>query len=194
MAVQPGLNLIKNLLLHEWDPIGVFGCEGAEDEYDCYALHVFEMLRKGADADAIARYLTYVVTSAMSLRGNPEEDRVIAAKAVAIRESEPAIHMMTIDLDASEWNTPGDFLSALKIAIGAPDWHGLSVNAFVDSMGTGGINAVEPPCVVRVMNASRLGQDVIELIVAISSAVEKRRLYEAAHTGEDAMLRLEIID
>src|SRR3569833_1954476 len=119
MAVQPGLNLIKNLLLHEWDPIGVFGCEGAEDEYDCYALHVFEMLRKGADADAIARYLTYVVTSAMSLRGNPEEDRVIAAKAVAIRESEPAIQMRTIDLDASEWNTPGDILREKKIEIGA---------------------------------------------------------------------------
>jgi hypothetical protein len=194
MAMQPGLDLIKTLLLHEWDPIGVFGCEGAEDEYDRYALRVFEMLRKGADADAIARYLTYVVTSAMLLRGNPEEDRLIAAKAVAIRESEPTIQMTIIELDASEWNTSGDFLSALKVAIGAPDWHGLSVNAFVDSIGTGGINAVEPPYVVRVVNARRLGQDVIELIVAISSAVEKRRLYEAARTGEDAVLRLEITD
>ena len=152
------------------------------------------MLRKGADADAIAHYLTYVVTSAMSLRGNPEEDLLITAKAVAIRESEPAIQMEIIELNASEWNTSGDFLSALKVAIGAPDWRGLSVNAFVDSMGTGGINAVEPPYVVRVVNARCLGQGVIELIVAISSAVEKRRLYEAARTGKDAVLRFEITD
>jgi hypothetical protein len=62
----------------------------AEDEYDTYAFRVVEMLGEGADADPIARYLSYVVTSRMSLRENPEEDRVIAAKAVAIRESKAA--------------------------------------------------------------------------------------------------------
>ena len=102
--------------------------------------------------------------------------------------------MRIIELDASGWSTSGDFVSALKIAIGAPDWHGSSVNAFVDSMGTGGINAVEPPYIVRVVNARHLGQDVIELIFAISSAVEERRLYEAARTGEDAVVRFEITD
>lgn len=100
--------------------------------------------------------------------------------------------MRIIELDASGWNTSNDFVSALKIAIGAPDWHGSSVNAFVDSMGTGGINAVEPPYVVRVVNARHLGQDVIELIAAISSAVEKRRLYEATRTGEDLVVGLEM--
>jgi len=55
-------------------------------------------------------------------------------------------------------------------------------------MATGGINAVEPPYVVRVVNAHHLGQDVTELIAAISSAVEKRRLYEASRTGEDVMV------
>jgi hypothetical protein len=91
--------------------------------------------------------------------------------------------MQTIELDASEWNTSDDFVNALKVAISAPDWHGSSANAFVDSMGTGGINDVEPPYVLRVVNARYLGQDVIEPVAAISSAVEKRRLYEAARTG-----------
>lgn len=80
------LEAIKALLLHEWDPIGVSGCEGAEDEYDRYALQVCKMLVEGADAVAIARYLGWVVTSQMSLRGNPNRDHTIAAKVVAIHE------------------------------------------------------------------------------------------------------------
>jgi hypothetical protein len=78
------LEAIKSLFLHEWDPIGVSDCEGAEDEYDSYAMLVFTMLSSGADAAAIGDYLNWVVTSRMSLRGNPERDSEIAAKAVAI--------------------------------------------------------------------------------------------------------------
>jgi hypothetical protein len=81
------LEAIKSLFLHEWDPIGVSDCAGAEDEYDSYALQVFKMLGEGADAVAIARYLNWVVTSRMSLRGNLELDPAIAAKAVAIHKS-----------------------------------------------------------------------------------------------------------
>ncbi|MGA7805456.1 hypothetical protein [Bradyrhizobium sp.] len=90
MTTRPELDLIKDLLLHEWDPIGVSDCEGAEDEYDRYALRVFRMLGEEADANAIARYLTSLVTSSMGLRGNPEKDRAIAAKAVAIHASKAA--------------------------------------------------------------------------------------------------------
>ncbi|SDM98096.1 hypothetical protein [Afipia sp. GAS231] len=78
------LEALKSLLLHEWDPIGVSGCEGAEDEYDYYAMQVFKMLADEADAATIGEYLNWVVTSRMSLRGNPDMDRDIAAKAVAI--------------------------------------------------------------------------------------------------------------
>jgi hypothetical protein len=80
----PELEAIKSLFLHEWDPIGVSDCEGVEDEYDSYAMHVFAMLANSADTAAIGDYLNWVVTSRMSLRGNPERDREIAAKAVAI--------------------------------------------------------------------------------------------------------------
>jgi hypothetical protein len=85
----PELEAIKSLLLHEWDPIGVSDCEGAEDEYDRYALQVFTMLASGADTAAIGDYLNWVVTSQMSLRGNPERDREIAAKAVMIHADHP---------------------------------------------------------------------------------------------------------
>ncbi|WP_257166325.1 hypothetical protein [Bradyrhizobium sp. SRS-191] len=81
------LDLIKALLLSEWDPIGVSGCEGAEDEYDRYALQVFNMLEDGADAESIANYLTGVVTDRMSLPGRPDADHRIAAKASMIYQS-----------------------------------------------------------------------------------------------------------
>ncbi|WP_315714400.1 MULTISPECIES: hypothetical protein [unclassified Bradyrhizobium] len=84
------LDLIRALLLSEWDPIGVSGCEGAEDEYDRYALQVFSMLDDGADAESIANYLTEVVTDRMSLPGRPEADRLIAARAVMIHQSQAA--------------------------------------------------------------------------------------------------------
>ena len=81
------VDAIKALLLHEWDPIGVSGVEGAEDEYDRYALEVCKMLGEGADAPAIAHYLNWVITTWMSLRGNVDLDRVIANKAIAIHQS-----------------------------------------------------------------------------------------------------------
>jgi hypothetical protein len=38
--------------------------------------------------------------------------------------------MNTIELDARGWKTPHDFRSALKAALGAPEWHGDIVGAF----------------------------------------------------------------
>ncbi len=44
--------------MREWDPIGVAGCEGAEDEYDAYVGKVYVMLMdERATADAISTYL-----------------------------------------------------------------------------------------------------------------------------------------
>ena len=78
------LAAIKRLLLHEWDPIGLSNCDGAESHYDAYALRVFEMLKERADTIAIASYLTRVVTTDLLMMANPECDRAIAAKIVAI--------------------------------------------------------------------------------------------------------------
>ena len=86
--MQSELEAMKALLRHEWDPIGVSGCAGAEDEYDRYAIQVCKMLGDGADAAAIADYLNWVATSLMLLRGNIDWDRTIASKAMAIHELE----------------------------------------------------------------------------------------------------------
>jgi hypothetical protein len=91
----PELEAIKSLFLHEWDPIGVSDCEGAEDEYDSYAMHVFTMLANGADAAAIGDYLNWVVTSRMSLRGNPERHRQNQIRQRGLKQASAEISKRT---------------------------------------------------------------------------------------------------
>jgi len=67
--------------------------------------------------------------------------------------------MRTIDLDATLWSTVDDFYRALLSAIGAPEWHGHNLNALVDSMIWGGINAVEPPYEVKIFGTSNLPEE-----------------------------------
>ena len=64
--------------------------------------------------------------------------------------------MQIIQLDASKWKTVLDFCRAILSAIGAPERHGKSLDAFIDSMVWGGINAVEPPYTVRISGTAML--------------------------------------
>jgi hypothetical protein len=100
--------------------------------------------------------------------------------------------MRTIELDASSWRTPPDFVSALKAALGAPDWHGSNSVAFVDSMIAGGINALKPPYVIKVVNTADLAPEVMELVRDVSSFVEETRVRRLARTGENVAVSLEI--
>ena len=77
------LEEIKHVLHFDWDPIGVAGIPEALDEYDSYAFRTFVLLNEGADAQAIADYLDWVVTQRMELpvQGNSAE---IAARIISI--------------------------------------------------------------------------------------------------------------
>ncbi len=48
---------IDEVLHYLWDPIGVSGVPEARDEYSSYAGVVFSMLKRGATAKDIAKYL-----------------------------------------------------------------------------------------------------------------------------------------
>ena len=57
---------VRTLFMEQWDPIGVRGCEGAEDEYDTYADKAYVMLMQDrAAAETIADYLLNVATDRM---------------------------------------------------------------------------------------------------------------------------------
>ena len=79
--------------------------------------------------------------------------------------------MRVIELHADTWDTAMDFVTALKVAIGAPDWHGSTPDAFVDSMiSHDEINALKAPCAIKIMDADKAGlkaQDAIRLYAQV---------------------------
>jgi hypothetical protein len=97
----------------------------------------------------------------------------------------------TIDLDASSWKTAQDFRLALKTAIGAPEWHGDIVGAFLDSIFGGGMNALKPQ-EIKIVNTAGLVPEVKEMVRDFSSAIAETRARRLARIGEDVAVRLEI--
>ena len=59
---------VRDVLMREWDPIGVSGVPEAADEYDRYVGTVYVMLMdERASADSIAAYLFDTATRGMGL-------------------------------------------------------------------------------------------------------------------------------
>jgi hypothetical protein len=59
---------VREILLRDWDPIGVSGIPEAADEYDTYANRAYVMLMdEGATVSEIAGYLYTVATEHMGL-------------------------------------------------------------------------------------------------------------------------------
>jgi hypothetical protein len=60
--------LVRDVLLRDWDPIGISGIPEAKDEYDDYADVVLAMLiNENATAEDIAGYLFKIATEDMAL-------------------------------------------------------------------------------------------------------------------------------
>jgi hypothetical protein len=76
--------------------------------------------------------------------------------------------MQIVELHADTWATAMDFVNALKKAIGAPEWHGASVDAFLDSMiYHDDINALRSPYTIKIRGAGKAApeaQDAIRLL------------------------------
>jgi hypothetical protein len=93
--------------------------------------------------------------------------------------------MRVINLDATNWRTVSDFYDALLSSVGAPQWHGKSPNALIDSMIWGGINAVEPPYTVRVAGLAAAPKEVHDHVELVSGALVEGRIYRKRHNGDD---------
>jgi hypothetical protein len=102
--------------------------------------------------------------------------------------------MRVIELNATSWNTMRDFTTALKAAIEAPEWHGTTIAAFIDSMISGSVNALEPPYVIKIVNFANLKREVAEFIRDLSSAIEETRARRLARTGEDVAVSFEFLN
>jgi RNAse (barnase) inhibitor barstar len=84
--------------------------------------------------------------------------------------------MKELILDGAGWRTKDDVYDALFNAVGAPEWHGRNFNALIDSIETGGINAIEVPYRLLIKNydligpgARQMANDFIDLIHEIAA-------------------------
>lgn len=73
------LGFIRLVLLVDWDPIGIFGEVRAMDEYDRYAVEVYDLLCQDTPHHKIADYLRTVEKERMKIRGETDVD-VVARK------------------------------------------------------------------------------------------------------------------
>lgn len=75
--------------------------------------------------------------------------------------------MKVIRLDGSGWRSTEDFYSALLPQLGAPAWHGQSLDALEESLRDGDINEVGPPLRVIVADAPESMRDFLSNVAAV---------------------------
>ena len=71
---------IRQVLLHQWDPIGVSDIPEAQDEYDSYVGGIYRLLASGASEHQIIERLYNIETVSMGLPGNREYLKGVAEK------------------------------------------------------------------------------------------------------------------
>ena len=97
-----------------------------------------------------------------------------------------------LDLNASNWKGFRDFYDALFAVIGAPEWHGRSVDALADSMIWGGINSVEPPYIVRICGVDPTADEVRDAIAEVKRYVDLGREEHRVQKKRDIDVSIEI--
>lgn len=75
---------IREILLKEWDPIGVGHLNEAEDEYDAYVTEVYRLVSRRATANQILDYLWWVETEHMALCGDRQRTEKIAERLATL--------------------------------------------------------------------------------------------------------------
>ena len=80
LKYRRAFDAIHDILIHEWDPIGVGDVPQAQDEYDSYIPTIYRLLSEGADEHKIAQHLEKLETVSMGLRSGGDHNRTIARR------------------------------------------------------------------------------------------------------------------
>jgi len=84
-AVQ---ELIRDILLRDWDPIGINDVPEAQDEYDSYVGGVYRLLASHSSADEIIDHLITIESQTMGLSPPGRERlRPVANRLLALNVS-----------------------------------------------------------------------------------------------------------
>jgi hypothetical protein len=100
--------------------------------------------------------------------------------------------MRIVELDASRWQNVLDYYTALKEALGSCEGHGSSPDTWVDSIIYGGMNAVEPPYVIRITGTARCDDQLKGEIALLADVIRTARAWKLEHYGEDVIVSFQI--
>ena len=89
-----------------------------------------------------------------------------------------------VRLDAARWETAADLWAALLPALGAPEWHGPSLDALFDSI-VARLNRVQPPMVIELAGVARAGPAAVAYVTRIREVLNDAAL----EMGEQIELR-----
>ena len=78
---------ILNILLKEWDPIGIQDVPEAQDEYDAYVVSMYKLLVSHKPEHEIFDYLWWVETQHMGLPGDMQRTKAVAKQLAALIDS-----------------------------------------------------------------------------------------------------------
>ena len=101
--------------------------------------------------------------------------------------------MRIIDLNATNWRTWEDFYDALLAELGAPEGHGRSLNALIDSMVWGGMNVIEAPYTIRISGAGKLSESMVNEIEEVRQALAAACVERRTLRRGDAEIDFEIV-
>ncbi|MHB8885820.1 MAG: barstar family protein [Methylovirgula sp.] len=101
--------------------------------------------------------------------------------------------MKVIELDAEKWSTIIDFDDALAARLGSPKYVGYSLDSQLDAMIWGGLNAVEPPYTIRILNVRCLPKDVLDYIELLKHELAEERVYFNRQEGHDVEVLVELV-
>lgn len=78
---------IREVLLREWDPMGLADAPGTPDDYDAVAREVHALVTDpGVTVERIAHYLEWAEGELMHLQRRPEAARAAARRVLALRD------------------------------------------------------------------------------------------------------------
>lgn len=77
---------IREIVLREWDPIGVSHLPEAQDEYDGYVYLIYGVIARQEPRHRLVELLWDIETSRMGLTGDRQRDEEIADRLLGLRE------------------------------------------------------------------------------------------------------------
>lgn len=98
-----------------------------------------------------------------------------------------------IDVSAASWQTVLDLYRNILGRLDAPDWHGESIDALIDSMIYGGINGLLPPYVIRGHDADSLPAHVARELACLAQAIADARIERKERTGIDVDVGIDVV-